>query len=76
MELPAILVADQVIVGDHDMGKLLENLVNLMGRKSAAGLIGSPTYTQAELQAVIDGSKVTPIRIKKQETAPPSHEKK
>lgn len=67
------LVADQVIVGDHDLGKLLGNLVNLMSRKSA--MIGMPTYTQAELQAVIDGSKVKPVRIKKQEDTPPAEKK-
>ena len=59
------VVADQVIVGDHDMGKLLENLLNLMGRKSSFGM--GATYTQAELKAVIDDSKVErPIRIKAQ----------
>jgi hypothetical protein len=67
------VVVDQVIVADHDMGKLLENLVNLMGQKSA--LMGMPTYTQAELRAVIDGSRVTPIRIKKQEGAPSAEKK-
>ena len=73
------VVADQIIVGDHDMGKLLENLINLMSRKSASGLGVGATYTQAELQAVIDGSKLDkPIRMKAQDQnqAPKEGEKK
>jgi hypothetical protein len=64
------VVADQVIVGDHDMGKLLENLMNLMARKSS--VIGGATYTQAELQAVFEGSKVQPIRLKQPEAPKPA----
>jgi len=68
------VVADQVIVGDHDMGKLLENLINLMGRKSSASPLGA-TYTQAELQAVVDGSKLErPIRVKTPEPPQASKE--
>jgi hypothetical protein len=71
------VVADQIIVGDHDMGKLLENLMNLMSRKSNSAL--GATYTQAELQAVVDGSKLeTPIRIKAPpaQNQPPKEDKK
>jgi hypothetical protein len=72
------VVADQVIVGDHDMGKLLEGLMNLMA--TTPPTFGGPVYTREQLKAVIDASAVTPIRVAPQAAAPvpkpPVEEKK
>jgi hypothetical protein len=51
------LVADQIVLGDHDLGKLLDSLLQLMDRKSHE-TPGAATYTHAELQGVIQDSKV------------------
>jgi hypothetical protein len=71
------VVADQVIVGDHDLGKLLEGLMNLMA--TTPPTFGGPVYSRDQLKAVIDASAVTPIRVAPQPAArllsPPSPRK-
>jgi hypothetical protein len=65
------VVADQIIVGDHDMGKLLEGLMNLMS--STPVTFGGPVYTRAQLQSVIDASRVDrPIRLAPTHAAAPA----
>ena len=57
--------ADQVMVKGIDLGKLQENIINLLASKP---LLAS----QAELQAAINNARVTPLRMKTPEPAKPT----
>jgi len=59
------LAADQIMSHGIDMGKLNENILNLLASKPVLGI------SQSEIQGVIDRSRVTPLVLKIPEAVKP-----
>jgi hypothetical protein len=59
------IAADQIMVKGIDVGKLQENIINLLANKPFVA-------SQAELQAAVNNARVTPLRMKAPEPAKPT----